>query len=266
MRIPANWFTYERRKLSASKGNTHRHASDPVNAMLNYAYGLGYAEARTACIAHGLNPAIGINHGDKLGRDSLALDILEAIRPEIDAYVLGLTGLGHEPYPFTYRSFTEPHGYSPGTVRLVAPLTHVIAEASYAWESSAMGAAQTVVSILNGTANRRGGKSLSLANQRAEFVNRQVSASDVVSDDDWAVFEKLLPAKPKWDYSSISDRTILAVLIYMQVNRKPMAQIPPSFGVSRRTVHERRLKWVRSGHWSEIEQVIEDCVTKLAAR
>jgi CRISP-associated protein Cas1 len=266
MRIPANWLAYERRKLSASKANTHRHATDPVNAMLNYGYGLGYSEARTACIAHGLNPAIGINHGDKLGRDSLALDILEAVRPEIDAFILGLTGVGQEPYPFTYRSFHEPHGYPPGTVRLVAPLTHVIAEASYAWETTAMTAAQTVVSILNGSANRRGGKSLSLANQRAEFINRPVSVTDIVPETDWEAFQKLLPPKAKWDYASISDRTILAVYIYMQANRKPMAQIPPAFGVSRRTVHERRLKWVRSGHWPEIEHVIEDCVTKLAVK
>ena len=265
-RIPANWLTYERRKISASAANTHRHASDPVNAMLNYGYGIGFTEARAACIAHGLNPTLGFNHDDKLGRDSLALDILETLRPEIESYVLGLTGIGSEPYPFTYRSFTEPYGLPPGTVRVVAPLTHTIAEASYAWENTAMHAAQTVVSILMGTANRRGGKSLSLANQKAEFVNRIVDVNLILPDDEWTELQKLLPPKTKWDYSSISNRTVLAAYIYLRANHKPLAHVPPSFGVSRRTLAERRLQWNRRGYWPAIDQAIDVKAQKLRLR
>src|SRR5205807_1993962 len=103
VRIPANWLAFHRRKVGASRENTKRHATEPVAAMLNYAYTLGASEARTACISHGLNPVLGYCHADKLGRDSLALDILETIRPVIDAYILGLLGIGSEPRRFTYR-------------------------------------------------------------------------------------------------------------------------------------------------------------------
>ena len=122
-RIPSNWLSFQRRKIGATRQNTKRHAMEPVSAMLNYAYTLGAGEARTACISHGLNPTLGYFHADKPGRDSLALDVLEAVRPEIDAYLLGLLGIGNEPRKFTYRDFCEPYDYPPGTVRLVAPLT-----------------------------------------------------------------------------------------------------------------------------------------------
>jgi CRISPR-associated endonuclease Cas1 len=96
-RIPANWLAYLGRSSEIVGGGKKYNASDPVNAMLNYAYTLGYAECRRACVAHGLSPALGYIHADKPGRDSLALDVLEAIRPDIDGYVLGLLGKGSEP-------------------------------------------------------------------------------------------------------------------------------------------------------------------------
>ncbi len=49
---------------------------------------------------------MGFIHYDKIGRDSLALDILETIRPIIDSYVIGLLGSR----AFTYRDFTESSG------------------------------------------------------------------------------------------------------------------------------------------------------------
>jgi CRISP-associated protein Cas1 len=265
-RIPVNWLTYDRRKISATNANTHRHATDPVNAMLNYGYGIGYTLSKSACIAHSLNPALGFNHGDRNGRDSLALDILETMRPHIDAYILSLTGIGSKPYPFTYRSFTEPYGLPPGTVRITAPLTHVIIEASYAWESTAMNAAETVVSHLTGANGRRGGKSLSLTNQKSAFISNPVDVEAILPDTDWQRFLQLLPSKSDQDYSSISNRTVLAALIYLRANHKSAAYVPTGFGVSRRTLHERRLRWTRLGYWPEIERTIDDCAVKLSVR
>ena len=36
----------------------------------------------------GLEPGMGVMHADQRGRDSLACDLMEAIRPKVDAYVL----------------------------------------------------------------------------------------------------------------------------------------------------------------------------------
>src|SRR5258707_4485388 len=105
--------------------------------MLNFAYTLGYSEARTACIASGLDPRLGFIHTDKTGRDSLALDVLEALRPDIDRYILGLLGHGQEARKFSRRDFTEPPRYAPGSCRITTILTHEIAEQSYAWSKLA---------------------------------------------------------------------------------------------------------------------------------
>jgi hypothetical protein len=115
-----------------------------------------------------------------------------------------------------------------------------------------------MVSILMGTANRRGGKSLSLANQKAEFLARDVNIAEILPEKHWQRLQALLPGKSAQDYSSFSNRTVLAALIYLRQHGKTLAYVPPSFGVSRRTLHERRLRWSRSGHWPEIDQVIDD--------
>ena len=128
-RVQPNWRTYQRRKAGAIN-TSKRYTTDPVNAMLNYGYTIGYAEARIACIGHALEPKLGFFHSDSDKRDSLALDILEVARPEIDRYILGLLGYGSEPRTFSHKDFCEPRGYPHGTVRLVAPLTHEIAEQS----------------------------------------------------------------------------------------------------------------------------------------
>ena len=56
--------------------------------MLNYLYALLESEARLATAALGLDPGLGVLHVDTPARDSLACDVMEAIRPQVDAYVL----------------------------------------------------------------------------------------------------------------------------------------------------------------------------------
>jgi CRISPR-associated endonuclease Cas1 len=266
-RIPSNWITYPGRKNSALAGNTKRQAADPVNAMLNFSYAIGYHEARTACIAHGLHPGLGFMHADKPGRDSLALDVLEALRPEIDAYILGLLGFGSVQRDFTYRDFTEPRGYPPGTVRMVAPLTHEIAEQAMLWQKTASDAAREVVSILAAPAGRRSSKSHVLKMRKAEFQSATVTADDILSAEDWERVSALLPAaltsKHKQDYSSIDNRVVIAAMVYLDRHHKPWAHVPPSLGVSARTLNNRRLTWSRSGHWPDISAVIDDLAARI---
>jgi hypothetical protein len=56
--------------------------------MLNYLYALLESEARLAAATLGLDPGLGVLHVDASNRDSLALDILEPIRAQVDAYVI----------------------------------------------------------------------------------------------------------------------------------------------------------------------------------
>jgi hypothetical protein len=61
--------------------------------LLNYLYSLLAAEATIACHAVGLDPGMGIFHADRdhlPDRAALAYDVMEAVRPAVDAYVLAL--------------------------------------------------------------------------------------------------------------------------------------------------------------------------------
>ena len=65
-------------------------------------------------------------HADQKARDSLALDLMEAVRPEVDAYVLDLLA-GRT---FSAKDFVETRK---GVCRVLAPLTHTLAETTSQW-------------------------------------------------------------------------------------------------------------------------------------
>ncbi|PWL18929.1 subtype I-C CRISPR-associated endonuclease Cas1 [Falsochrobactrum shanghaiense] len=54
---------------------------DPVNALLSFLYTLLTHDCRSACESVGLDPAVGFLHRDRPGRPSLALDLMEEMRP-----------------------------------------------------------------------------------------------------------------------------------------------------------------------------------------
>lgn len=59
---------------------------DPFNALLSLTYTLASAEIAIALHAAGLDPAIGYYHQPSHGRESLACDLLETIRPLADRF------------------------------------------------------------------------------------------------------------------------------------------------------------------------------------
>ena len=63
------------------KGRTRRPPLDPINALLSFFYTLTTHDCRSALEAVGLDPAVGFLHRDRPGRPSLALDLVEEIRP-----------------------------------------------------------------------------------------------------------------------------------------------------------------------------------------
>jgi CRISPR-associated endonuclease Cas1 len=85
-RVPEHWGNFGAR-VSPLTGSP-RLAANPPNAILNYLYALLESESRLAAAALGLDPGIGVLHVDTPARDSLACDLMEPIRAQIDAYLL----------------------------------------------------------------------------------------------------------------------------------------------------------------------------------
>lgn len=84
------------------EGRVARPPGDVVNAALSYGYAILLGETTTACVAAGLDPAVGFLHADQDRRPSLALDLMEEFRPVIvDSVVLELV---------RRRSLTPEHG------------------------------------------------------------------------------------------------------------------------------------------------------------
>lgn len=72
-------------------GRIRRPPTDPVNALLSYAYTLIAHECASALQGVGLDPYVGFLHQDRPGRMGLALDLLEEFRaPWADRFILTL--------------------------------------------------------------------------------------------------------------------------------------------------------------------------------
>lgn len=64
---------------------------DNVNAVLSFAYTILAGECANSLYSVGLDPYVGFMHGDRPGRTSLALDLMEELRPIMaDRFVLTL--------------------------------------------------------------------------------------------------------------------------------------------------------------------------------
>jgi CRISPR-associated protein Cas1 len=63
---------------------------DPLNAMLSLGYTLLHSEAVLALYGTGLDPFIGFYHQLDFGRESLACDVIEPFRVEVDQFALEL--------------------------------------------------------------------------------------------------------------------------------------------------------------------------------
>lgn len=107
LRVEADWITFPGRR-SPNRADGNKNAADPVNAMLNLGYAALEALCIRACHATGLTPMIGISHHGKYdrkrhglkARNSMAFDLMEPLRPEVDKIILGMLdyGQGIKPY------------------------------------------------------------------------------------------------------------------------------------------------------------------------
>lgn len=145
-KLPRHWLMFGQR--SSPLSGSPRLAANPANAILNYLYAILEAEVRIACLAVGLDPALGILHADQQARDSLVLDLMEPIRPSVDEYVLEMLSA----HTFRYSDFAET---KKGVCRLLSPLTHRLAETAPAWAKAAAPVVERTARLLAGASSAR---------------------------------------------------------------------------------------------------------------
>jgi CRISPR-associated endonuclease Cas1 len=138
-RVPDHWRSFRARRSPIS--GSQRVAADPVNAMLNYLYALLESEARLAVVALGLDPGLGFLHFDAPSRDSLASDLMEPVRPEVDAFVLDW--ITRTPLKRKW-FFEQPDG----NCRLMGSFTKQLSETVSTWRLAVAPIAERVARIL----------------------------------------------------------------------------------------------------------------------
>jgi CRISPR-associated endonuclease Cas1 len=123
-RVPEHWRSFAGR-VSPLTGSP-RLAANPPNAILNYLYALLESEARLAAAALGLDPGMGVLHVDTTARDSLACDLMEVVRPQVDAYLLDWITR----QPLNREWFFEQRD---GNCRLMAPFAVQLTKTAPIW-------------------------------------------------------------------------------------------------------------------------------------
>ena len=161
-RIPNHWRTFGTR-FSPLSGSP-RLATNPANAILNYLYAVLESETRLAVAALGLDPGLGIMHVDSQSRDSLACDVMEPIRPLVDAYLLNW--IGRETLRREW--FFEQRD---GNCRLMGSFAVQLSETAQTWAHAVAPIAEKVVRILWATISKtpkqkRPGTRLTQSNRR----------------------------------------------------------------------------------------------------
>ncbi len=136
---PTHWLTFGQRHSPLT--SSPRLAANPPIAILNYLYSFLEAEATLACHAVGLDPGLGVFHRDRKSRNSLALDIMEACRPAVDAYLLALL----QQRTLRRRDFVETRR---GVCRLLPGLAKELAVTAPVWRRHVAPVAERVARML----------------------------------------------------------------------------------------------------------------------
>ena len=144
-RIPEHWRTFGSRISPLTK--SPRLAVNPPNAMLNYLYAVLESEARLALSELGLDPGIGMLHSDTRTRDSLACDLMEPIRPQVDSFLLNWLGRA----PLQRKWFFEERG---GNCRLTSEFAAELSGTSKAWRQALGPVAEWITRTLWSTMSR----------------------------------------------------------------------------------------------------------------
>ena len=79
--LPQEWLSIGTR---IGKNKSNQFASHPVNAILNYAYGVLENQVRSHILSIGADPTIGYMHSIGIKRGSFVFDLMEPVRPVMD--------------------------------------------------------------------------------------------------------------------------------------------------------------------------------------
>ncbi len=138
-RIPDHWQVFGAR-VSPLTGSP-RLAVNPPNAVLNYLYAVLESEARLAAAELGLDPGLGVLHRDTPNRESLACDLMEPVRPLVDAYLFDWLSRG----PIRREWFFEQ---GDGNCRLMGSFAVRLSETALTWRTAIAPYAEKAVKIL----------------------------------------------------------------------------------------------------------------------
>jgi CRISPR associated protein Cas1 len=124
-RIPEHWRFVGSRQSPLT--GCPRLVVTPVHAILNYCFALLECETRLAISALGLDAGLGMGlHTDTANRDFLAFDVLEPVRPHVEAWMLDW--IARE--PFCRADFFEA---PTGNCRLMSPMCSRLSYTTSAW-------------------------------------------------------------------------------------------------------------------------------------
>ena len=122
--VPDHWRTFGMRRSPLTLAP--RNAANPLNAILNLIYRYLEVETRIALTARGLDPGLALFHADEANRQSLAADVMEPVRPHVDAFVLNLA----RTRTFSAKDFAETRE---GACRLASSLAQELAPTMAQW-------------------------------------------------------------------------------------------------------------------------------------
>jgi CRISPR-associated endonuclease Cas1 len=144
-RVPDHWCSFGAR-VSPLTGSP-RLAVNPPNAILNYLYSVLESEARLAAATLGLDPGLGVLHVDTAARDSLACDLMEPIRSQVDSYLLDWITR----QPLRREWFFEQRA---GSCRLMGSLAAKLSETAPIWSRAVAPIAEWVARAFWSTIRR----------------------------------------------------------------------------------------------------------------
>jgi CRISPR-associated endonuclease Cas1 len=159
-RVPDHWQSFGSRHSCLT--NSPRLATNPLNAVLNYLYAVAESEATLALASLGIDPGIGFLHADSRKRDSCACDLLEAIRPQVDEFVLEWLRREH----FRREWFFEERN---GNCRLMGSFAARLSETAQIWSRAVAPYAGWISHVLSSEipkAGRRNGPATRLTQRK----------------------------------------------------------------------------------------------------
>lgn len=140
-----HWQAFDARSSKRHTFDINRNATDPINATLNLGYHIAETMCIVACNGAGLDPELGISHLDEDGRYSFALDLVEVLRPWVDAEIVGIF---RKPVLKAY--FEEVKlGKIDGVCRTKKPFTHQVATSVHGVVNKLQPAINDIVKILS---------------------------------------------------------------------------------------------------------------------